>query len=350
MRQPLCSMVMIARDEERHIRPCLESFWPHVDEIVICDTGSTDRTITRARRFARERGEREKLIVGHFDWLEHFGAARNYADSLASGRVLIYCDADDRIVGAANLRKVSRALLQEPKRARMGVLAAAYLYERAPFHRFWPFRFALAGMTHWERPVWECREPDSPGTVCGWVPAQLCEWQHARDRPYGRRDLRLCRAWVKDEPECPPALFALASEHVKHNEMRRAHRMFMRYLALRGPDSKPRAEVYRRAGECLIATSDHRGARVLLTNALAEWPDHDRARSLLAESCLALGEHVEAFEHASRVLDDGEFVGIGRVEREAELGRAEAVGRQAAGVLGRTAPERVRGRVYSDRP
>jgi glycosyltransferase involved in cell wall biosynthesis len=50
------SMVMIARDEAANVRPCLSSFWDHVDEVVLCDTGSRDDTVKLARAFAREHG------------------------------------------------------------------------------------------------------------------------------------------------------------------------------------------------------------------------------------------------------------------------------------------------------
>ena len=43
------SMVMIARNERANVRQCFESFWDHVDEVVLCDTGSRDDTIDEAR-------------------------------------------------------------------------------------------------------------------------------------------------------------------------------------------------------------------------------------------------------------------------------------------------------------
>ena len=38
------SLCMIVRDNEGTIRPCLESIRPWVDEMIVVDTGSTDRT------------------------------------------------------------------------------------------------------------------------------------------------------------------------------------------------------------------------------------------------------------------------------------------------------------------
>jgi hypothetical protein len=66
------SMVTIARDEGHNVRACFESFWDHVDEVVLCDTGSGDGTIAEARAFAGERSEPGKLLVGQFTWTDDF--------------------------------------------------------------------------------------------------------------------------------------------------------------------------------------------------------------------------------------------------------------------------------------
>ena len=44
MRKCLLSVAMIVKDEEHNIRRALESIKDVVDEIVVVDTGSTDRT------------------------------------------------------------------------------------------------------------------------------------------------------------------------------------------------------------------------------------------------------------------------------------------------------------------
>jgi glycosyltransferase involved in cell wall biosynthesis len=111
----MLSMVMIARDERENIRDCFDTFWEHVDEVVLCDTGSRDGTIAEARRFAKDRGEPDKLIVGHFPWCDDFGAARTHAHSLASGDVHAYVDLDDRIIGGRASPGVGAALRGEPQ-------------------------------------------------------------------------------------------------------------------------------------------------------------------------------------------------------------------------------------------
>ena len=47
-RAPTISLCMIVRDEEQLLGRCLEAAAPYVDEIVVVDTGSVDRTLAIA--------------------------------------------------------------------------------------------------------------------------------------------------------------------------------------------------------------------------------------------------------------------------------------------------------------
>lgn len=81
---------MIVRDEESHLDECLKSIVDEVDEIVIVDTGSLDRTCDIASRY----GSR----IFSFRWTGDFAAARNYALNQASGDWILYIDADERLI------------------------------------------------------------------------------------------------------------------------------------------------------------------------------------------------------------------------------------------------------------
>lgn len=81
------SLCMIVRDEEEVLERCLGSIADCVDEIVIVDTGSVDRTKEIAERFT------EKIY--DFLWTDDFSAARNFAFSKGTGEYLLWMDADD---------------------------------------------------------------------------------------------------------------------------------------------------------------------------------------------------------------------------------------------------------------
>lgn len=85
----LLSAAMIVRDEERHLEECLRSIENLVDEIVIVDTGSVDRTKTIARGFGC------RLV--EYGWHDDFAAARNFGLDHCAGRWILYIDADERV-------------------------------------------------------------------------------------------------------------------------------------------------------------------------------------------------------------------------------------------------------------
>jgi tetratricopeptide (TPR) repeat protein len=85
------SLCMIVRDEEEMLPRCLAAAAPAVDEIVIVDTGSRDRTIEIAGSFGARVIERE--------WTGSFSDARNVSFEHATGDWLLYLDADEVLVG-----------------------------------------------------------------------------------------------------------------------------------------------------------------------------------------------------------------------------------------------------------
>ncbi len=89
---PLCllSVCLIVKDEEQLLPSCLESVADLADEIVVYDTGSTDRTV----ELARAAGAR--VIEGYWD--ESFARARNDALAQARGDWVLSLDADETLL------------------------------------------------------------------------------------------------------------------------------------------------------------------------------------------------------------------------------------------------------------
>ncbi len=88
---------MIVRNEETVLEGCLASIQSLVDEVVIVDTGSTDRSKSIAQAFGAR--------VFDFEWCDDFAAARNEALRWASGEWILYIDADERM-GPVDRRQV----------------------------------------------------------------------------------------------------------------------------------------------------------------------------------------------------------------------------------------------------
>lgn len=101
------SVCMIVKNEEEQLRVCLESLSPIADEIIIADTGSTDRTKEIAAEFTDK--------IYDFPWIDDFSAARNFVFSKASMDYIYTADADE-VLDEKNIelfKKVKAALLPE---------------------------------------------------------------------------------------------------------------------------------------------------------------------------------------------------------------------------------------------
>jgi glycosyltransferase involved in cell wall biosynthesis len=88
-KRPLLSICMIVKNEEKNIGECLNSAQGLADEIIVTDTGSTDKTVEIAQSCGAK--------IEHFAWTKDFAAARNYSVSKAASRWIIWLDADDRL-------------------------------------------------------------------------------------------------------------------------------------------------------------------------------------------------------------------------------------------------------------
>ncbi|WP_267383920.1 tetratricopeptide repeat protein [Cyanobacterium sp. uoEpiScrs1] len=81
------SLCMIVKDEEKNLTTCLESVQNIVDEMVVMDTGSTDKTVEIAQKFG--------AIVPCFSWCNDFSIARNAALNYTTGDWVLILDADE---------------------------------------------------------------------------------------------------------------------------------------------------------------------------------------------------------------------------------------------------------------
>jgi glycosyltransferase involved in cell wall biosynthesis len=91
---PRLALVVIARNEARCIARCLTSARPHVDAMIVLDTGSTDDTVAIAETCG--------ATVHHFTWCDDFAAARNAALEYSDADWNLILDADEWLEGDAS--------------------------------------------------------------------------------------------------------------------------------------------------------------------------------------------------------------------------------------------------------
>lgn len=81
------TLCMIVKNEENSLARCLDSVNGIADEVIIVDTGSTDRTRQIAARYTEH--------IMDFEWVDDFAAARNFAFDQATSEYILWLDADD---------------------------------------------------------------------------------------------------------------------------------------------------------------------------------------------------------------------------------------------------------------
>ncbi|MEM9694444.1 MAG: glycosyltransferase [Myxococcota bacterium] len=113
MKVPSVTLCVIAKDEESMLGPCLDSVKGLCSQLVVVDTGSTDRT----KALAREHGAE----VYDEPWTGDFAAARNASIARATGDFVLILDADERL-GPGSTEVLRRVLAKHGDEFDCGLL------------------------------------------------------------------------------------------------------------------------------------------------------------------------------------------------------------------------------------
>ena len=174
------SLCMIVKNEEDVIARCLDSVSRCVDEIIIADTGSSDRTKEICRDFTDK--------VFDFEWTDDFAAARNFSFSKATGDYLMWLDADD-VVSSENiglLKELKKTLAQKNPDVVMCKYVTSFDENGTPLFSF--FREKHLKRTSnfkWEGFIHECISPR------GNIIYSDFTVHHKKERGAGDRNLRI---------------------------------------------------------------------------------------------------------------------------------------------------------------
>jgi hypothetical protein len=248
------SLCMIVRDEEATLARALASAAEVVDEVVVVDTGSTDRTVD----IAREHGAR----VLTYAWNDDFAAARNVGLDAATGDWILFLDADEQLLAddAPKLRRlVTRTwregflltIVNQLGEAGAGTALTQdvlRLFRNRPGHRF-------EGRIH--EGVLHCMPADAPerletAGVRVDHDGYLTVTRDAKDK--GRRNLELLLRQLSESPHSAYLHFNLGSEHLAVGDVTAAAEALDRAWELLQAEPRPDGASYapalhlRRAG------------------------------------------------------------------------------------------------------
>jgi tetratricopeptide (TPR) repeat protein len=304
------SLVMIVKNEEEMLPGCLEAVRGAVDEIVVVDTGSTDRTVEIAESFGAK--------VVEFPWNGSFADARNCSLDHATGDWIVYLDADEHLVpeDAPRLRElVARSWREafylaetnytggEESGSSVAHLALR-VFKRKPEYRF-------------EGRIHEQKTQAMPT----YLPERF-ETTDIRIRHYGylksrifskeksRRNIELLEAEVKEAPG-PFVDFNLGSEYMSLGDFERAceylDRAWDSVRAESGWSGKGYAPMLAsRVVQSRREAGNVPGARIAIDEGLKHYPDNTELVLQWALCAEVEGDLGEAVRLAERCLEMGE--------------------------------------------
>jgi len=119
----MLSLALIVKNEEKNLARCLDSVQGLWDELVIVDTGSTDKTVEIAKRYTKN--------VHYFEWIDHFSKARNYSFSKCTQPWIMWLDADD-ILKPEDIKKIRKEFETLSQRPDIDYILINYHYYVEP--------------------------------------------------------------------------------------------------------------------------------------------------------------------------------------------------------------------------
>lgn len=256
------SLCMIVKNEERVLARCLNSVLRVVDEIIIVDTGSTDKTKQIASKYSDK--------VFDFKWCDDFSAARNFAFSKAERDYILWLDADDVLL-PHDLEK----LTDLKQRAEKGV-NAFYMRYNTSFDElgnpaFWFYRERLIKNSEglkWQGRVHEAIDCPQPVEYC-----DIAVTHKSVKTEYSSRNLLIYEKQLAlGEPFSPRDEFYYGRELYYNKHYEKAVSVLEKFLQSGRGWAENNIEACRVCAECKKALGDFDGALYSLLGAFAYAP------------------------------------------------------------------------------
>ncbi|MBU2552263.1 MAG: glycosyltransferase [Proteobacteria bacterium] len=294
---PAISLCMIVRNEEGNLSRSLAPVGGCFDEVVVVDTGSSDRTPDLARSYGAR--------VVEIEWPDDFAAARNVSIGEARCDWIFWLDGDNYISpeGVAELR---RHLDPERKSVLWCTEVVLPQGERLVQKRVFPNRpeVYFEGRVH-EQLV----HPADYRSVL--TPVEILHWGYedkAAARIKGERNLRLLSAMVQQDPDVFYPRYQLGRTLLNLRRFDESVDHLERAVS-RGESRSSNPGLYRHAQLLLATALDRLGrgseAEDALRRLVEAAPDYGPGRLALGRMLQAGGAYAEAAEHLRALLEYG---------------------------------------------
>ena len=268
------SLCMIVKNEEAVLERCLNSVKDAVDEIIIVDTGSKDRTKEIAAAYTDK--------VYDFEWADDFSAARNEAFSKAGMDYCMWLDADDV------LEEKGQEKLIFWKTHADGTADAVLTDYAAGFDEEGRVTFCYERERLLKREKgfrWEGRVHEAVPVSGNVERLALRIEHHSQKTSYGHRNLRIYEAMKEaGEPFRARDLFYYARELYYHRRYEEAVGCFLFFLEQKDAFCENQVDACRFTAYCLYALGREEKALSFLYRGL-------RYHTPGGELCCEIGKH-----------------------------------------------------------
>lgn len=227
---PKLSLTMIVKDEESNLARCLDSVAPYVDEKIIVDTGSTDRTKEIAASYGATVIDCNPETHPQFFFIDdertgapppysgkpalgNFGEARNVSLDAATGDYVLWLDADDVLEGGTLLQKT----VEDMQRRGISIAWMRYDYgfddQGRTLCRLWRERLVARGASRWSNPIHEVMlpRPDMPQVKLDHMVVRHCR-SAERTANVANRNFKVLKQHLAKNPDDARTLFYFGNE------------------------------------------------------------------------------------------------------------------------------------------
>jgi glycosyltransferase involved in cell wall biosynthesis len=290
------SLCMITKDEERFLPHCLDSIKGIVDEIIVVDTGSSDRTCDIALAFGAK--------IYHHPWQNDFSLARNFGLDRAKGDWILILDADEVLEGGGFIRQlVEKAeedvqgflfqILNYSDEAKSQVEKSVNirLLRNKPENRF-------SGAIHEQLPLKEkcVAMTDLVIHHDGYILSVTAT------RNKSKRNLEILQQEVIKEPENPFVHFNLGTEYIGVKEYEQAVTHFFQALKLLQEETGYASRMYKLMTLCFLQMDPRDDFKTIIDEGIKKYSDYPDLYYMRGLYCAKIGELPQAIVDLIRCL------------------------------------------------
>ncbi|MBU0501844.1 MAG: glycosyltransferase [Candidatus Margulisbacteria bacterium] len=280
------SACMIVKNEAKMLEKTLPSLSQYADEIILVDTGSTDKTIEVAKKYGAK--------ISSFTWINDFAAARNESLKLATGDWIIWVDADEYF-NEANLKLLKKTLLETKAEALNVTLyesALATCETKNGYRRVKAFKNNCG--FHFVRPINE-QLVNKAGRVVKGEASNISLFHWGKDLGQEKmnekraRYVKLYSQALEEDPSDAHLHFLLAMNLAEQNDYAQALYHYRKSYEL-APDLEIARKALEKRSDLLLRVKKMKEAAVSAAKLMKIDPESVKARTVYASIFLVTGQ------------------------------------------------------------